>query len=162
MISPKVSLIAALSENRVIGKGNSLPWHIPEDLKHFKEVTSGHPVIMGRKTFESIGRLLPKRLNIVVSRDEQYVVEGATMARSLDQALEIAKNYDREEVFVIGGGQIFGQAMSVADRLYLTIVHTEIEGEAFFPDYSEFNKIIEEREGKSEGFTYTFKTLERS
>lgn len=162
MKGPKISLIAALSENRVIGRGNSLPWHIPEDLKHFKEVTSGHPVIMGRKTFASIGRLLPQRLNIVVSRDPSYVVEGATMARSLPQALEIAKNYDTKEVFVIGGGQIFEQAIPFADRLYLTVVHTEIAGDAFFPEYTEFTRVIEEREGKSEEYSYTFITLERA
>lgn len=161
MHNPKICLIAALSENRVIGKDNALPWHIPEDLKHFKEVTSGHPVIMGRKTFESIRRLLPRRLNIVVSRDPTYVVEGATMAHSLEQALEIARNYERDEIFVLGGGQIFEEAISIADRLYLTIVHTEIEGDAFFPDFSKYTKVVDEREGKSEVYSYTFKTLER-
>lgn len=162
MNNPKISLIAALSENRVIGKDNKLPWHLPEDLRHFKEVTSGHPVIMGRKTFESIGRLLPKRHNIVVSRDSSYVVEGATMAHSLEQALEIAKNYDQNEIFIIGGGQIFKQSLPLADRLYLTIVHTEIEGDAFFPEYASFRKVVEEREGQSEEYRYTFKTLERA
>ena len=161
MNKPQISLIAALSENRVIGKDNTLPWHIPEDLKHFKEVTSGHPVIMGRKTFESIGRLLPKRLNIVVSRDPAYKVEGATMANSLDKAIEIATNYDANEVFVIGGGQIFEQSMAFADRLYLTVVHTEIEGDAFFPEYSDFTKVISRKEGQSENYSYTFLTLEK-
>ena len=161
MNNPRISLIAALSENRVIGKENSLPWHIPEDLKHFKEVTSGHPVIMGRKTFESIGRLLPKRLNIVISRDKSYVVEGATMANSLEEALEIAGNYDKKEIFVIGGGQIFEQAMQYADRLYLTLVHTELEGDAFFPDFSKYTKIIDEREGETDQYRYTFLTLEK-
>ena len=161
MNNPKVSLIAALSENRVIGKGNSLPWHIPEDLKHFKEVTSGHPVIMGRKTFESIGRLLPKRLNIVISRDKSYVVEGATMAHSLEEAIAIACNYDKKEIFVIGGEQIFVQSINRADRLYLTIVHTDIEGDAFFPDFSSFTKIVDERKGETDTYRYTFLTLEK-
>ena len=161
MNNPKVSLIAALSENRVIGKGNSLPWHIPEDLKHFKEVTSGHPVIMGRKTFESIGRLLPKRLNIVISRDKSYVVEGATMTHSLEETIAIAGNYDKKEIFVIGGGQIFEQSINRADRLYLTIVHTDIEGDAFFPDFSSFTKIVDERKGETDTYRYTFLTLEK-
>ncbi len=162
MNNPKVCLIVALSENRVIGKDNALPWHIPEDLQHFKEVTLGHPVIMGRKTFESIGRLLPKRMNIIVTRDASYKVEGATTVNSLVQAVEIAKNYDKDEVFVIGGGQIFEQAMKLADRLYLTVVHQEIEGDVLFPEYAaEFTKVIEERKGASEDFTYTFFVLER-
>ena len=171
MNNPKICLIAAMSENRVIGKDNKLPWNIPEDLQHFKEVTSGHPVIMGRKTFESIGRLLPKRMNIIVTRDASYKVEGATIAHSLEQAIELAKNYEatplrqgfegQGEIFVIGGGQIFELALPQADRLYLTVVHTEIEGDAFFPEYKDFKKVISQSSGHSEKYSYIFLTLEK-
>ena len=105
---------------------------------------------------------MPKRLNLIISRDLAYVVEGATMAYSLEQALEIAKNYDQNEIFVIGGGQVFEQAISFADRLYLTIVHTKIEGDAFFPDYSDFTKVVDKKQGESSGYKYTFMVLERS
>ena len=171
MNNPKICLIAAMSENRVIGKDNKLPWNIPEDLKHFREVTQGHPVIMGRKTFESIGRLLPKRMNIIVTRDASYKVEGATIVTSLDKAIEIAKNYEatplrqgfegQREIFIIGGGQIFELAILLADRLYLTIVHTKIEGDAYFPEYSDFKKVISDKNGNSEEYIYTFLILER-
>jgi dihydrofolate reductase len=161
MSEPKISLIAALSENRVIGKGNKLPWHIAEDLKRFKQLTLHHPVIMGRKTFESIGRLLPDRMNIVISRDPAYRVEGAVVANSLEQAIAIASQQDRTEVFVIGGGQIFKEAITIADRLYLTLVHTSLEGDAFFPEYTNFTTIVSEQAGESNGYSYTFLTLER-
>lgn len=183
-MKPKISLIAAISENRVIGRDNQLPWHIPEDLKRFKEITKGHPVIMGRKTYESIGRLLPKRINIIVTRDITYMVDGAVMAHSLDDAIEKAQesiqyrvssteqgknqnteygilNTDENEVFIIGGGQVFEQSISVADRLYLTIVHTTIEGDSFFPEYSAFQHEIYRRESSNENFSYTFLTLEK-
>lgn len=177
----KISLIAAMSENRVIGRDNALPWHIPEDLQRFKEITKGHPVIMGRKTYESIGRLLPKRLNIIITRDSNYSVEGAVIAHSLEEAIKVAlrqtqgkllekglqtMNYepttDNGEVFVIGGGQIFERAIKIADKLYLTIVHTTIDGDAYFPEYSEFRKEIYRRESANEEYTYTFLDLERS
>lgn len=157
----KVSLIAALSENRVIGKDNKLPWHISEDLKRFKEVTSGHPVIMGRKTFQSISRPLPGRLNIVITRDPNWKMDGVSVAHSLGEALELGKKENSGEVFIIGGGQIFAEAISNADKLYLTVIHTEIDGDAFFPDYSAFNKEVFRQEGESEGYKYTFLELEK-
>ncbi len=157
----KVSLIVALSENLVIGKDNKLPWHISEDLKRFKEVTKGHPVIMGRKTFESIGRPLPGRLNIVITRNSGWKQEGVEVVSSLDEAIKLAKQKDTEEIFVIGGGQIFEEAIKLADKLYLTIVHENIEGDTYFPDYSEFKKEVFKEEGQSNNLKFTFLELER-
>ena len=104
---PKISLIAAISENRVIGKDNQLPWHIPSDLRHFKEITSGHPVIMGRKTFESIGRLLPNRTNIIVTREQDYETPGAEICHSTDEAIELASRHDQNKIFLICGRENF-------------------------------------------------------
>lgn len=126
-----LSLIAAAARNNVIGKGNALPWSLPDDLKHFREVTAGHTVIMGRKTFESIGQPLPKRRNIVITRQEDYRPEGVEVFASLDAA--IAALPVGEEFFVIGGGEMFRQALPIADRVYLTRVDTDVEGDAFFP-----------------------------
>jgi dihydrofolate reductase len=134
----KTSLIVAMSENRVIGRDNGLPWHIPEDLRFFKTVTMGKPIIMGRKTFESIGRPLPGRRNIVVSRDPGYSAKGVDVRRSLDDAIALAAGSAREtgqdEIFVIGGGTIFEAALPIADRIYLTRIHARIEGDVFFPE----------------------------
>ena len=127
-----ITLIAALAANGVIGDRNALLWHISEDLKHFKELTSGHPVIMGRKTYESLGRPLPNRLNIVVSRSCTQI-DGCTVAGSLEEALRAAAATDSEECFIIGGAQIYAQAMPLADRLCLTIVERDYEGDTSFP-----------------------------
>src|SRR5687767_6074981 len=113
MNNPRISIFAAMSENRVIGAGNKLPWYIPDDFKRMKEVTSGHTILMGRKTFESIGRLLPKRVNIIISRDESYTVEGGIVCQSLPAAINEAKKHETDEIFIFGGGQIFEQAMSL-------------------------------------------------
>lgn len=131
-----ISLIAALSENRVIGIKNHLPWNLPEDLKRFRTLTSGHPIIMGRKTFESIGKPLPKRENIVITRDPAYAREGIRVASSLESAIEIARAGSPQEIFVIGGAEIYRLALPLADRLYLTLVSGQFEGDAFFPDWS--------------------------
>lgn len=157
----KISLIAAISENKVIGRDNDLPWHIPEDLKRFKEITKGHPVIMGRKTYESIGRLLPNRTNIIITRDPEYRVEGALTVSSLDSAIDESKKVDQEEIFIIGGGQIFEQSMDVANTLYLTIVHTNLEGDVRFPDYSEFTKETFRQDSSNQEYSYTFLNLEK-
>ncbi len=129
-----ISLIAAMDRNRAIGKGNALPWHLPDDLKHFKHITLGKPVVMGRKTFESLGcRPLPGRRNIVVSRNG-FAAEGAEVFASLEEALAAAQA-EAEEVMVIGGAQIYQQALPRADRVYLTRVETEVEGaDAWFPE----------------------------
>ncbi|MCK9564311.1 MAG: dihydrofolate reductase [Bacteroidales bacterium] len=133
----KVALIAAVAANGVIGQDNQLPWHLPEDLKAFKRITLGKPLIMGRKTFESIGRPLPGRTNIVLSRQVGWAPEGVRVAADLHQALAIARQVaagDEDEVMVIGGEQIYRLALPLADRLYLTLVDREVPGDTRFPD----------------------------
>jgi dihydrofolate reductase len=145
-----VSLIVAMTDERVIGKNNRLPWHVSEDLKRFKQLTMGHPIIMGRKTFDSIGRPLPGRQNIVITRDPNYQAEGVTVVHNLCEALA-ASHQDQPEVFVIGGATIFEMALPLADKLYLTLIHQNIEGDTFFPQF-EIEKdfrILERTEGKS-------------
>ncbi len=133
----KLSLIVAVAENGVIGKDNGLPWKISSDLKYFKERTLGKPVIMGRKTFQSIGRPLPGRVNIVITRDASFAPDGVITALSLDMALDVGKNLALtkgvEEVMVIGGAQIYNLTLPDADRLYLTRVHGEVDGDTRFP-----------------------------
>ena len=141
-----ISIIVAFDNNRVIGKDNQLIWHLPNDLKHFKAVTSGHPVIMGRKTYESIGRLLPNRKNIIVTRNTEYQVEGAHVFNSLETAIDSCVG--EEEVFIIGGSEIYGQALTLAHKLYITEVLHDFEGDAFFPEinFDEW-KVISEKNG---------------
>ena len=129
----KVSMIAAMAHDRVIGKDNDMPWHLPADLKHFKQVTLGKPVIMGRKTIESIGRALPGRKNIVISRNAQYQFEGADTVTSVQEALDSVA--DVEEVMIIGGGNIYAQCLPISNTLYLTFIDLEVEGDTHFPDY---------------------------
>lgn len=162
----KVSLIVAMSRNRVIGAQNKLPWNIPEDLKRFREITTGHPIIMGRKTFDSIGRPLPKRTNIVITRDSKRTIEGCLVVDSLERAIAEASAAGipgSDEVFVIGGGEIYRQALPRADRLYLTLVDCEIEGDAFFPEISwvGYREISRERRKPEEGAAFEFLVLER-
>jgi dihydrofolate reductase len=128
-----LSLIAAMAKDRVIGKDNAMPWHLPADLRHFKAVTLGKPVVMGRRTFESIGRPLPGRRNVVVSRNAQWRVEGVEVAASLEAALELLADCD--EVMIIGGGQLYTEALPRADRLYLTYIDAQLSGDTHFPDY---------------------------
>lgn len=161
MNKPKISIIAALSNDGALGKNNKLLWHIPEDMKRFKNITTGHPIIMGRKTYDSLGRLLPHRTNIIVTRNTSFSIEGAVVVGSLEEALKKAREIENEEVFVIGGGQIFKEAMPVTDKLYLTLVEGDHEADTFFPEYNEFKKIIFEKEGISEGYKYKFVELER-
>jgi dihydrofolate reductase len=127
-----ISIIVAVAENNVIGKDNSLIWHLPRDLKHFKETTSGHYIIMGRKTLESNGRPLPNRTNVIITRDENYKAEGCIVVHSLEDALEEAKN--DSEAFIIGGGVIYEMAMPLVDRIYLTKIHHTFEGDTYFPE----------------------------
>ena len=157
----RISIVVAMDEKRGIGKDNKLMWHIPEDLKRFREITSGHPVIMGRKTYESIGRLLPNRTNIIVTRDPNYNVDGAVIVHSLEEALKVASEKDQEEIFVIGGGQIFVQALAVTDKLYLTIVKGDFAADTFFPDYAAFTRVISKEEKDDGDYQYTFLTLEK-
>nr|AIA11478.1 Dihydrofolate reductase [uncultured bacterium] len=132
----QIILIAALTDNYVLGKDNQLIWRLPEDLKNFKRLTSGFPVIMGRKTFESLGRPLPNRTNIIITRNTDYQADGCVVAGSLEKAIDYAKPLTGEQVFVIGGGEIYAQALPLADRMYLTHVHTQLDGDAFFPEFS--------------------------
>lgn len=127
-----ISIIAAVAENGVIGGGNQMPWHLSEDLRRFKAVTTGHPVVMGRKTFESLGRPLPNRTNVVITRNLGYKAEGVVIAGSLEEALTMFPA--GEEVFVIGGGDIYRQAMGVADRLYITHIGAPFDGDTHFPE----------------------------
>jgi dihydrofolate reductase len=126
-----ISIIAAMADNRVIGRGNVIPWHIPEDMKRFREITMGHPVILGRKTFESIGRPLPGRKTFIVTRKRGYRAEGCIVVHDLQEAL--AKCADADEVFICGGGEVYREAMPLASRIYLTVVHLEVNGDTLFP-----------------------------
>ncbi|MCM3673158.1 MULTISPECIES: dihydrofolate reductase [Peribacillus] len=137
-----ISLIVAMDRNRVIGKNNKLPWHLPADLQYFKQVTMGHPIVMGRKTFESIGRVLPGRENVIVTRNQDFKAEGCVVLHDIAQIKKFADNHD-EEVFVIGGAEIFKEILPVTDRLYITEIHEAFEGDTFFPviDENEWDKI---------------------
>ncbi len=130
---PTVSLIAAMADNRVIGRGGGLPWRLPDDLKHFKRLTVDHTVIMGRKTFDEVRRPLANRRNVVISRNPGFAPRGVTVVPSLEEGLALAAT--EREVFVIGGGEIYRQALPVADRIYLTVVHAMIEGDTWFPPF---------------------------
>jgi dihydrofolate reductase len=161
MTQPAISMIVARSRNHVIGRDNQMPWKISADLQFFKRVTMGHPVIMGRKTWESIGRPLPGRRNIIVSRNMAYEVSGGELVGSLDEALKSLSEFER--VFVIGGEQLFTQAFPKADRLYITEIDLDIDGgDTFFevPNASDWKEV--ERTPGSEGdITFSFITLER-
>jgi dihydrofolate reductase len=153
-----ISLIAAMSENRVIGAGNRIPWSIPSDLKRFNEITMGHPVIFGRKTFESIGRPLQGRKNIILTEQRNYRIEGASVVHSLADALNLCSNED--EVFICGGGPLYQETISRADRIYLTVVHHIFEGDTFFPEIpAEFAEIS--REEVREEIPYSVVRYER-
>lgn len=158
----KISIIAAIGKNRELGRNNKLLWHIPEDLKRFKKITQGHPVIMGRKTYQSIGKVLPNRVNIIITRDKNLSISPSSyVANSLEKAINIAQTKDSDEIFIIGGGQIYEQAMKYTDKLYLTIVEGEHEADTYFPDYSEFKKIVLIKKGESAWYKYTFLELEK-
>ncbi|MEH6479342.1 MULTISPECIES: type 3 dihydrofolate reductase [Pseudoalteromonas] len=129
-----ISMIAAMANNRVIGLDNKMPWHLPADLQHFKKVTTGKPVIMGRKTFESIGRPLPGRRNIIITRNSEYTAQGIEVVTTPDAALELVTI--AEEVMIIGGGNIYEQFLPKAERLYLTFIDLDVKGDTQFPDYN--------------------------
>ena len=157
-----VSILVALAENGVIGDKNALLWNIKEDMRRFRTTTTGHPVVMGRKTFESIGRPLPKRTNVVITRGDNEF-EGCLVAHSLEEA--VAMFPVEEEVFIIGGAQIYAQALPLADRLYLTVVHRDYEGDTSFPeiDYSAWREVSREEFARGEEYevAFTFIDLER-
>ncbi len=158
----KIAMIAAMANKRVIGKDNQMPWHLPEDLRHFKAMTLGKPVVMGRKTFESIGRPLPGRHNIVTSRQQGLVIEGVTCVTSFDEALALIGEV--EEVVVIGGGQLYQALLPRADKLYLTQIDLDVEGDTYFPFWDDGNWQIEasETHANDKGLRYTFINLTRN
>ncbi|PIS42944.1 MAG: hypothetical protein COT24_00920 [Candidatus Kerfeldbacteria bacterium CG08_land_8_20_14_0_20_40_16] len=157
----KISIICALAENGAIGKNNKLLWHIPEDLKRFKTITMEHPVIMGRKTREAIGKPLPNRTNIVVSQSLK-AIKGGYISSSLENAIKFAQKQEGgEEVFIIGGGEIYQQALPLADKLYLTLIKGSFDADTFFPDYSGFQKVTVKGNGQCHNLQYTFLELER-
>ena len=159
-----ITLIVAMGKNREIGKENQLLWHLPKDLKHFKDLTSGHPIIMGRKTYESIGKPLPNRTNIVISRRNDWFEEGILIVGSIKEAVKFAKKID-EEVFVIGGGNIYEQTIDLADKLEVTLVDAVLDADTFFPKINEkvWQKTNEEYHQKDEKneFDFCFQTFER-
>jgi dihydrofolate reductase len=157
----KLSLIAAIDENRGLGKNNTLLFKIPEDLKRFREVTKGHVIIMGRKTFESIGRPLPHRTNIVLTRDTSYKPQDVIVVHSIEEALLAAQPYcaTNDEVFIIGGGELYRQTIDRADKLYLTLVKGSYDADTFFPDYAAFTKTLTKEEYHIPQFTFTFLVL---
>ena len=166
----KISMIVAMAHNRVIGKDNKMPWHLPADLQWFKSVTSGSPILMGRKTYDSIGRPLPKRLNIVLSRNNNLKIEGCSVVNSLDSALSIAQNSNRDdisndELFIVGGANLYEAFIDKADRLYLTLIDEAFEGDTFFPDYSVYEWQEMERVNHlpdtANPHAYSFITLDR-
>jgi dihydrofolate reductase len=132
-----IALIAAISQNRVLGKNNQLVWHLPKDMRFFKTKTMGYPVVMGRKTFESFGSALPGRTNIIITRNPGYRAEEAITVTSLEAALAEAARYNSDTIFIAGGAEIYRQALPVADTMYLTHILAEVEGDAFFPEFSE-------------------------
>lgn len=158
-----ISLIAAMGRNRVIGASGKLPWHLPEDLKYFRRVTSGHPIIMGRKTYDSIGRLLPGRENRIVTRQSDLVVAGARMFGSVEEA---CRTDVTGEVFVIGGSEIYTQAMPFADRIYLTLINQDFMGDAYFPNWPVLTfREISREDHVPEGdrtFGFSFVVLEKT
>jgi dihydrofolate reductase len=160
----RLALIVAMAENRVIGRNNQLPWRIPADLRHFKALTLGKPVIMGRKTYESIGRPLPGRDNIVISADSGYQAEGCQVVHSVEQALEAAGSC--EEAMIIGGANLYRQTLENADRLYLTLVKAEPEGDTWFPEIElqQWREIERQAHTADESneYDYDFVVLERA
>lgn len=158
-----ITLIVAAAENNVIGDGKSMPWHLPNDLKFFKEKTIGHSILMGRKTFESLTKPLIKRRNIVITRNYNYKADNIDVANSLEEAIGYCR--DEKEIFIIGGGEIYKTALPIADRIYLTRVHATVEGSVYFPELSaeDWKKTATEPHKKDErhAYDYTFEVYDR-
>lgn len=157
-----LSIIAVIGKNHELGKDNKLLWHIPGDLARFKRITDGHPVIMGRKTFQSIGKPLSNRSNIVISSDPAFHAAGIIIVDSLQHAIKSAKKFPgHEEIFVIGGGSVYKQAIESVDKLYLTIVNATAEADTFFPNYDSFKKIIADELQVRDDYSFRYVTIER-
>jgi dihydrofolate reductase len=165
MTRPIISAIAAMSENRVIGSDNQLPWHLPADLRHFKTLTSGHPILMGRKTYESIGRPLPNRTNIIITRNRDFHAPQCVVVTSLEEAIASATGMQSDEIFIIGGAEVYQQLLPHIERIYLTIVHDTFEGDAFFPlldpkEWKESGRELHEEDDENE-YACSFVVMER-
>ncbi len=162
-MKPMISIIAAMAENRVIGRDNVLPWRLPADLRHFKALTIGKPIIMGRRTWESLPGLLPERLHIVITRRPDYRSEGCLLAHSVEEALAAAGEVP--EVMIVGGAELYRQVLPQARRMYLTLLHAKVEGDVRFPEYDpwEWRELERERHHADEKnpYPFTFLTLER-
>ena len=158
---PRLTLVVAYSDNRAIGRDNALPWKLPGDLAHFKRTTLGSPIIMGRKTWESLGRPLPGRINVVVSRNAQYAAQGAVVVPTLADAVRACG--DVADAYVIGGAQIYAQAIPLAQRLIATEVHAQVDGDAFFPELpaGQWQEVSREPKPAENGYAYDFVVYER-
>lgn len=162
---PILSAILAMSENRVIGNHNQLPWHLPADLKHFKNITTGHPILMGRKTYESIGRPLPNRSNIILTRNCSLTIPGCQVVTSLREAIDCARAENNKEIFIIGGAEVYKQLLPQTQRIYLTLVHHLFTGDAFFPELEmdewKETERIDHNADENNAYPYSFIRLER-
>jgi dihydrofolate reductase len=157
----KLSIIVAIAKNRVIGINNTLPWHLPEDLKRFRALTMGHHIIMGRKTYDSLGRLLPGRTTVIVTRNTDYKVAGALIAHSLQDAIALCKADD--EVFLIGGAELYQEGLKLSNKLYITEIVLDVEGDAYFPEYSsnEWEESAREAHVSEQGLAFNYVTYVR-
>lgn len=160
-----ISMIVAIDENNVIGRGLDMLWDLPDDMLHFKNTTSGHPIIMGRKTFETFPKPLKNRKNIVITANKKYRAQGAFVAHNLDEAFDLALEADEDEIFIIGGGEIYRQAFSRAERLYLTVVHGKFEGDVYFPEvieseWEEYKRVFHPADERHE-HAFTIRFLDR-
>lgn len=161
-MSNNLSIIVAVAKNGVIGLNNTLPWHLPEDLKRFRALTTGHHIIMGRKTYESLGRLLPGRTTVIVTRNQEYQLEGALVAHSLEAAIALCANDN--EAFLIGGAELYQAGVKLANKLYLTEIDLDIAGDAFFPelDLNEWQEISREAHTSAQDLPYRYITYVRN
>lgn len=155
-------MIVAVDESRAIGKNNGLLWNIKEDLGHFKKLTTGHVIIMGENTYHSIGRPLPNRTTVVVTLNQNLELPGCFVVHSIEEALEVAKREEKEEIFVVGGASIYKQFLPMIERLYLTLVSGTHEADTYFPDYSDFTKVLSEEKHDNGEYQFTFFVLERN
>ena len=157
----RLNLIVAMARNRVIGIDNTLPWHLPEDLKHFKHLTMGHHIVMGRKTYDSIGRPLPGRTTVIVSRDPDYAMAGCLVAHTLDEAVRLCA--DDDQAFFVGGSSLYEQALPLAERLYITEIQADYEGDAHFPEFDPglWRETARESHVDGAGLAYDFVTYDR-
>ncbi len=160
-MTDKLSLIVALAKNRVIGQNNTLPWHLPEDLKRFRALTTGHHIIMGRKTYESLGRLLPDRTTVIVTRNANYQVKGALIAHSLEEALALC--HGDKEAFLIGGAELYQVGLHMAHTLYVTELDLEVAGDAYFPEFDASQWQLSSREAhiSAQGLPFCYLTYQR-